>query len=100
MQKVSNNLIKDLKKQKRENSSLLFLDNFKIIKDAIDGGLKPKLLLIEDESKLNFNISCPIYKVDNKTIEQLSDSVTPQGVICIVEYLQDIVKKPKRKYGK
>ena len=98
MQKVSNNLIKDLKKQKHENSSLLFLDNFKIIKDAIAGGLKPKLVLIEDEEKLNFETDCPIYKADRKTIEQLSDSKTPQGVVCILKYTQNIVELPKTNF--
>ena len=49
MLKASNNLIKDLKKQKRENEFLLFLDNFKIIKDALEGGLKPKYIFLEDE---------------------------------------------------
>ena len=34
MLKASKNLIKDLKKQ-RHNSCLLFLDNIKIIKDAV-----------------------------------------------------------------
>ena len=56
MLKASINFIKDLKKQKHENSSLLFLDNFKIIKDAISRGLNPQLLLIEDEKELNFEI--------------------------------------------
>ncbi len=35
MERASKNLIKSLKKQKRENKSLLFLDNVKIIKDAL-----------------------------------------------------------------
>lgn len=98
MQKVSNNTIKDLKKQKHENSSLLFLDNFKIIKDAIAGGLKPQFVLIEDESRLDFHLDCPVYKTDRKTIEQLSDSKTPQGVLCITEYPQHIVEKPKTNF--
>ena len=99
MLKASNNFIKDLKKQKHENSSLLFLDNFKIIKDAISSGLKPLYILLEDENKNIFdNVSCPIYKVDSKTIEQLADSKTPQGVVCIMEYIQDIVEMPKTNF--
>ena len=98
MLKASINLIKDLKKQKRENSSLLFLDNTKIIKDAISHGLKPKYIFVEDE-KLNFwGDEYQIYKVDRKTIEQLSDSVTPQGVVCVTEYTQDVVVKPKTNF--
>lgn len=95
--KASNSLIKDLKKQKRENSSLLFLDNIKIIKDAISAGLKPKYILVNDEA-LNFWQDENVYKVDRQTIEQLSDSKTPQGVVCITEYIQYVVEKPKTNF--
>lgn len=96
--KASNNLIKDLKKQKRENSSLLFLDNFKIIKDAISSGVKPLYILVEDEKFNVWGDSFEIFKVDHQTIEQLSDSKTPQGVVCIAEYLQHIVEKPETNF--
>ena len=95
--KAPNSLIKDLKKQKRENSSLLFLDNFKIIKDAISAGLKPKYILVSDE-KYNVWDNQEVLKVDNQTIDQLSDSKTPQGVVCITEYIQDVVSKPKTNF--
>ncbi len=48
--KLSKNLIKEIKKQKHEKSYLLFLDNIKIIKDALSMGLKPKFLLTCDEN--------------------------------------------------
>lgn len=95
--KASQSLIKDLKKQKRENSSLLFLDNFKIIKDALASGLKPKYILVSDES-LNVWQNETVYKVDHQTIEQLSDSKTPQGVVCILDYIQHTVEKPKTNF--
>ena len=38
MMKASGELVKKLKKQKRENDFLLFLDNQKIINDAISQG--------------------------------------------------------------
>lgn len=95
MQKASNNLIKELKKQKRENCSLLFLDNIKIINDVIKQGLLPKLILVDSESKFVWNDSIEHYLVDHHVIEQLADSKTPQGVVCLIEYIQDIVSKPK-----
>lgn len=99
MLKASNNFIKDLKKQKHENGSLLFLDNTKIIKDALVSGLKPLCILLEDENNEILKIaSCPVYKVDSKTIEQLSDSKTPQGVVCVTEFTQHIVEKPKTNF--
>ena len=42
---ASGELVKKLKKQKRENHFLLFLDNQKIIKDAIAQGAKPIMAL-------------------------------------------------------
>ncbi len=99
MLKASNSLIKDLKKQKRENSSLLFLDNKKIISDAISHGLTPKIILIEKEELNLWGNICPIYLTDQKTIEQLSDCITPQGVLCVTEYLQDIdINEPKSNF--
>lgn len=99
MLKASTNFIKLLKKQKRENSYLLFLDNVKIIKDAIAGGLKPLYILIADETKCDFEENiCPIYKVDYKTIESLSDCKTPQEVLCITEYIPHVVEKPKTNF--
>lgn len=95
MQRLSANQFKNLKKQKRENRFLLFLDNVKIIKDAISNGIKPQLILMEEGSayKETFSIY-PILFTSKKEIEALSDSKTPQGVVCVAEYIQNIVKKP------
>ena len=99
MQKASNNLIKELKKQKRESCSLLFLDNIKIIKDAFKAGLKPKYLLVEnDKSNLFADFDKVCYVVDKKIIEQLSDSKTPQGVVCIIDYIQDSLLPPQNNF--
>lgn len=99
MQKANINLIKDLKKQKRQNSYLLFLDNIKIIKDSLQKGVKPLYIFAEsDKAYLFEDYSNILYIVERKVIEQLSDSKTPQGVVCIAEYLPHIVGKPKTNY--
>lgn len=95
MQKASISLIKELKKQKRESCSLLFLDNIKIINDIIKQGIIPKLILVDSDSKFIWNENIKHYLVDSHIIEQLADAKTPQGVLCLVEYLQDIVHKPE-----
>ncbi len=94
MQKASQNLIKELKKQKRENRDLLFLDNIKIIKDALKKGLTPQYIFVCDENLNQWGDKYPIYKVDGVAIEQLSSSKTPQGVLCVAYYPQYIAKKP------
>lgn len=98
MQKASNNLIKELKKQKRESCSLLFLDNIKIIKDALKAGVKPKYLLATNDKIELFKDIAASYLVDRKVIEQLSDSKTPQGVVCIIDYIQDNLLPPQNNF--
>lgn len=94
MEKATKNFILDLKKQKREGS-LLFLDNIKIIKDALaNKSIKAECILTSLES-LPFDANgVQIFKVDEKTIEQLSDTKTPQKVLCVAYYTQHIVEKP------
>ena len=98
MEKATKNLILDLKKQKRE-SSLLFLDNIKIIKDALaQGTIKAQCILTSlDELPFDAN-GVKTLKVDEKTIEQLSDTKTPQKVLCVAYYTQHIVEKPSTNF--
>lgn len=98
MEKATKNFILTLKKQKRENKSLLFLDNVKIIKDAIkNNSIKTDCILTSLDS-LPFDFSGKIFKTDDKTIEQLSDTKTPQKVLCVAYYTQDVVVAPKTNF--
>ena len=70
MQRLSANQFKNLKKQKRENRFLLFLDNVKIIKDAISNGVKPQLILLEsDPAYQDIFSGYPILIASRKEIE-------------------------------
>lgn len=97
MQKATANFIKELKKQKR-NGDLLFLDNFKIIKDALSNGVNAKYILLDREDKNIFGQLDNIFLTDSKTIEMLSDSKTPQGVVCVADYPQHTAKLPKNNF--
>ena len=93
MERASKELISNLKKQKREKS-LLFLDNVKIIKDALPH-INVKLILTTVET-LPFDVGdIKVYKTDAKTIETLADTVTPQGVLCVAELKQQELTVPK-----
>lgn len=96
MLKATKNFISNLKKQKHSNKSLLFLDNVKIIKDAIaNNSIKIECILTSLEN-LPFDVDgVAVFKVDNKTIELLSDTKTPQKVLCIAYLTQHIVEVPK-----
>lgn len=105
MQKASKNFILNLKKQKRENKSLLFLDNIKIIKDALSKGTIQMQCLLTSLSEneflaLEFNHanSAEIYQVEDHVIQTLADTKTPQKVLCIAYHHQDVVQIPKTNF--
>ena len=97
MQKASKTLVKNLKKQKKENDFLLFLDNYKIIKDAINSGIKPKLALItKDFNQMPFD--CETFVAEESLLKELTDVKTPQNVCVVVEYTQDMLQTPKNDF--
>ncbi len=127
MERASKNFIIELKKQKRENKSLLFLDNIKIIKDAISNGdIDVKYILtslseeefekthlekilidfqsqktnidIDENQNKNSNFEIKIFKVEEKTLEQLATTKTPQKVLCIAYHQQYVVESPKTNF--
>ena len=97
MERATKSLISNLKKQKRDKS-LLFLDNVKIIKDNLDNKNLKIEYILTSLVELPFKTTCRVYCVDERTIEILSDTKTPQKVLCIAYYNQDVVVKPKNHF--
>lgn len=100
MLKATKNFILNLKKQKRENKSLLFLDNIKIIRDALEHrSIDVKCILTSlDSLPFSCDKNIEVYKTENKIIEQLSDTKTPQKVLCIAYLTQNVVEVPKTNF--
>ena len=104
MENTSKNFISNLKKQKRENKALLFLDNVKIIRDAIaNNTIKPLHILtcLSEEEFLDLKIKCDgveVLHTDERSIEMLAGTKTPQKVLCIAYLAQHIVEKPKTNF--
>lgn len=70
---------------------MLFLDNQKIINDAIAQGAKPIMALATSEQllpKLDEKIACEKYITSIDVISALSDVKTPRGVVVMLEYTQ------------
>lgn len=101
---LNNNKIKELKKQKANDKSLLFLDNPKLGFEAFKAGLEPEIILI-DESKfldlknkfdfLNKLNKERIILVNDKIIKHFSDVKTSQGFIGVFRLQANALKKPK-----
>lgn len=93
---TQNKLIKDLKKQKRTNRFLLFLDNPKSINDAFLAGFTPKLLLVDQEKlgKLSLPVAQDTIITNEEIIAQFSSTKTPQGVVAVYDFVITNPKKP------
>lgn len=99
MLKASKNFILNLKKQKHENKSLLFLDNAKIIKDAIANNSINVECILTSLQELPFDAKgAEIYQVEDRVIQQLADTKTPQKVLCIAYLTQNVVEVPKTNF--
>jgi len=100
LEKATKNFISNLKEQKRKNKSLLFLDNVKIIKDAIsNNSIEIECVLTcLDEPPFKVKKDTPVYKVEAYVIEQLADTKTPQKVLCIAYLIQNVVEIPKTNF--
>jgi TrmH family RNA methyltransferase len=93
-----NSFIKDLKKQKLKNSSLLFLDNPKSINDVISYGLSPRFVLVDKEkqAKLELPEGAEVVLTNDEIIKMFASTITPQGIVAVFEFLP---KKPKVPQG-
>ncbi len=104
MENASKNFISNLKKQKHENKALLFLDNIKIIRDALKNKtIRPEYLLtsLSDVEFSKLEIDCKniqSYHTDARSIEMLSGTKTPQKVLCIAYLSQYVVEIPKTNF--
>lgn len=104
MENASKNFISNLKKQKHENKALLFLDNVKIIRDALKNKtIRPEYLLtsLSDVEFSKLEIDCKniqSYHTDARSIEMLSGTKTPQKVLCIAYLSQYVAETPKTNF--
>lgn len=94
MNRATKSFISNLKEQKRKNKSLLFLDNVKIIADAIKNKTVKIDFVLTSLDELPFETDCEVFKVDERTIEQLSNTKTPQKVVCVARFNDEVLKRP------
>ena len=93
---VNNPIIKELKKQKLKG--LLFLDNPKLIEEAINAGFNPLYTLIQDGKNFDFLKNYNPIIVSKQIIDIFSDVKTNQGVIVVIDIPKKSIEKPKGNY--
>jgi len=96
-----NERIKFLKKQKENNRFLLFLDNPKLVEEAIKSNFKPTEIFIDETNKDLINIyqnKFDITLTNEIVIKQLSDVKTPQGIVGVFEFSPKSLKLPSKNF--
>ncbi len=93
-------LAKLLKTQKgRAEKSLFMIEGFRIVKDALGKGIKAECVIVKDGTEIDFKTDCPVYSFAPKLFSEISETVTPQGVIALCSMkrksLSDILKEEK-----
>lgn len=89
-----------LKTQKgRAEKKLFLLEGFRLVKDALLKGAGIECILLKDGTTLDFKADCPVYTFAPKLFSEISETVSPQGVIalCRMEKKspEDILKEEK-----
>ena len=77
-------LIKNLKtKRGRDEEALFVIEGLRSVSDALKKNAQLKMVAIEDGNRFDMEFDCPVYTFAPKLFKELSDTVTPQGIIAV-----------------
>jgi len=84
-------LIKTLSQKKvRESSRLFLIEGTRLVEEANNKGIKIKYLIIDETVKNvpKINQGCQVLRLPNNLFREISDTVSPQGVIAVAEQIE------------
>lgn len=94
---VSSLLINVKTRNKREKNQSMLLEGFRLIKDALQAGTKPKAILfsrLSDILPLSLSKEVKLYKVPYRTIQLWSNLTTSPGILGVFEIPNVVAKQP------
>ena len=72
-----------LKTPKGRNAEGLFvIEGIRSVRDALQKGAKLDAVIVKESVKLDFECECPVYAFAPKLFDEVSETVTPQGVMA------------------
>jgi len=90
--------IKSLNQKKaRESKKLFLIEGIRLAEEAVKSGVKIKYLIINEAVK-NFpqvNHDCCVLRLKNSLFKNLSETITPQGIIAVVKHVDIPLSKVK-----
>ena len=97
----SNEKVKELKKLKADKK-FAFLDNPKLINEAVSAGFELKYLLVNGENKplelQHINKDCEVIELHSSIFEIFADTCNSQGVIGVIKNSNKKLAKPKSNF--
>ncbi len=89
-----------LKGNRARNEEKLFLiEGARSVRDAYDKGADVYCIITQENAKTDFKADCPVYTFAPKLFGEISETVTPQGIIGICRMkessLQDVISRNK-----
>jgi len=84
-------LIKALSQKKvRESSRLFLIEGTRLLEEASSKGVKINYLIINEtvENVPKINQDCQILRLPDNLFKEVSDTVSPQGIIAVAEQVE------------
>ena len=84
-------LVRALSQKKvRENNGLFLIEGTRLIEEANSCGIKIKYLIINEtaENVPKINQDCQVLRLPNNLFKKVSDTVSSQGIIAVVEQIE------------
>ena len=83
----------------RAEKNMFLIEGMRSVCDAIKKGADVECIILKDGTKLDFDINAPVYAFAPRLFDEVSETVTPQGVIAICPLkkmtLEDILSSGK-----
>lgn len=67
----------------RSENKMFLIEGVRSVRDAIEKGVKLSCLIIKDGTNPGFNYSCKEYTFAPKLFDEISETISPQGVIAM-----------------
>ena len=83
--------IKALNRKKvRESNGLFLIEGLRLLEEAASRGVKIKYLIINEivENVPKINQGCQVLRLPNHLFKEVSDTVSPQGIIAVAEQME------------
>lgn len=84
----------------RAEEELFLIEGLRSVKDAHEKGAHFHSLILRDGEKMAFEVQCPVWFFAKRLFEEISETVTPQGIIALCHMkkssMQDIINEGKK----